>query len=102
MVRTADGRCSHQATYVNGDTLRICNEIFDGSFAGMPYSSRSSAAGENEGNNVLVNEFKFKAPDTFQPGLAVSVSPTGAGGSRMSYLRFEDSEGGVKVVFLTM
>jgi hypothetical protein len=86
---------------VNGDKkLRISNEIFDGSFAGMPYSKPVTvAAGENEGNNVLVNEFKFKAPDTFQPGLAVSVSPTGAGGSRMSYLRFEDSEDGVTVVF---
>ena len=86
---------------VNGDNkLRISNEIFDGSFAGMPYSKPVKvAAGEDEGNNVLVNEFKFKAPDTFQPGLAVSVSPTGAGGSRISYLRFEDSEAGVKVVF---
>jgi hypothetical protein len=86
---------------VNGDNkLRISNEIFDGSFVGMPYSKPVNvAAGENQGNNVLVNEFKFKAPDTFQSGLAVSVSPTGAGGSRMSYLRFEDSDGGVKVVF---
>jgi hypothetical protein len=86
--------------YAGGKALRISNEVFDGSFAGMPYSAPvSHAAGENEGNNVLVNEFKFKAPDTFQSGLAVSVSPTGAGGSRMSYLRFEDSEDGVKVVF---
>ncbi len=85
---------------LGGKALRISNAVTDGSFAGMPYSAPvANAAGESEANNVLVNEFKFKAPDTYVPELAVSVSPTGAGGSRMSYVRLEDSADGVKVVF---
>ncbi len=83
-----------------GKALRISNAITDGSFAFMPYSTPViHAAGENEGNNVLTNEFTFKAPATYVPELAVSISPTGAGGSRMSYIRLEDSAAGVKVVF---
>ena len=83
-----------------GKALRISNAVTDGSFAGMPYSAPvSNPAGETEANNVLVNEFTFTAPDTYVPELAVSVSPTGAGGSRMSYVRLEDSANGVKVVF---
>jgi hypothetical protein len=84
----------------DGKALRISNEVTDGSFSGMPYSTPVvNKAGENEANNVLVNEFKFTAPDSFVPGLAVSVSPTGFGGSRMSYVRLEDRADGVKVVF---
>ena len=83
-----------------GKALRISNAVTDGSFAGMPFSAPvSNAAGETEANNVLVNEFTVTAPDTFVPELAVSVSPTGSGGSRMSYVRLEDSVDGVKVVF---
>ena len=56
--------------------LRISNDVTDGSFAGMPYSKPvAKPAGENEANNVLTNEFTFKAPDTLMPGLDVSVSP---------------------------
>jgi hypothetical protein len=85
---------------LGGKALRISNAVTDGSFAGMPYSAPvANGAGETEANNVLVNQFTFKAPDTYVPELAVSVSPTGAGGSRMSYVRLEDSADGVKVVF---
>ena len=99
---TADAKYDQAVVDVpsGGKALRISNETTDGSFAGMPYSAPVAvAAGENEANNVLVNEFKVAAPPAFQPGLAVSVSPTGAGGSRMSYLRLEDSAEGVKVFF---
>ena len=68
-----------------GKALRISNAVTASSFADMPFSAPvANAAGENEANNVLVNEFTFKAPDTFVPGLAMSVSPTAGGGSRMS------------------
>ena len=98
---TADAKYDQAVVGVpGGKALRISNAVTDGSFAGMPYSAPVAiAAGENEANNVLVNEFTVDAPDTFTPGLAVAVSPTGAGGSRMSYLRFEDSSDGVQVVF---
>ena len=49
---------------------------------------------------MLTNEFTFKtATQDRQPGLAVSVSPTGDGGSRMSYVRLEDGYDGVRVFF---
>ena len=98
---TADAKYDQAVVDVpGGKALRISNAVTDGSFAGMPYSAPvSHAAGENEANNVLVNEFTVRAPDTFVPELAVSVSPTGSGGSRMSYVRLEDSADGVKVVF---
>jgi len=83
-----------------GKALRISNEVTDGGFAGMPYSKPvAHAAGEGEGMNVLTNEFTIQAPTAYTPGLALSVSPTGEGGSRMSYVRFEDSADGVRVVF---
>jgi hypothetical protein len=101
------GNWTADATYdqavvdvLGGKALRISNAVTDGSFAGMPYSAPVTIpAGENEANNVLTNEFTFQAPDSFTPGLAVSISPTGAGGSRMSYVRLEDHADGVKVVF---
>src|SRR3954447_16862237 len=53
---------------LGGKALRISNAVTDGSFAGMPYSAPvANAAGENEANNVLVNQFTFKAPDTYVP-----------------------------------
>ena len=59
-----------------GKALRISNAVTDGGFAGMPYSAPvTDAAGENEANNVLVNEFTVDAPDAPMPGLVVAVSP---------------------------
>ncbi len=41
--------------------LRISNAVTSGSLGDMPYSAPVLiAAGENEANNVLVNEFKFR------------------------------------------
>ena len=52
-----------------GKALRISNAVTDGSFGDMPYSAPvTKAAGENEANNVLVNEFTVKAPDTLHAG----------------------------------
>jgi hypothetical protein len=84
---------------VPGDmALRISNAITAGSFDDMTFSKPvTKAASENEANNVLVNTFTVKAPDTFVPGLIVSISPDDGRGSRMSYLRLEDHADGVKV-----
>ena len=82
--------------------LRISNAVTSGSFGDMPYSAPAlDAAGENEVNNVLVNEFTFqsKTPEKQQTGLKMSVSPTNGEGARMSYLRLEDSYDGVRVFF---
>jgi hypothetical protein len=84
---------------VPGDkAFRISNAVTAGSFGDMTFSKPvTKAAGENEANNVLVNEFTVKAPDSFVPGLVVSVSPDDGQGSRMSYLRLEDHADGVRV-----
>jgi hypothetical protein len=85
-----------------GKALRVSNIVTSGSFSDMPHSKPvTHAAGENEANNVLVNEFTLSSavPDAQQPGLAMSVSPDDGVGSRMSYLRFEDHADGVQVFF---
>jgi len=86
---------------VAGDkALRISNAITAGSFADMTFSKPvTKPASENDAANVLVNEFTVKAPDTYVPGLAVSISPDDGNGSRMSRLRLEDSDHGVRVLF---
>lgn len=97
----ATGPYDQEVASVDGhQKLRISNAVTSGSFADMPYSAPVDPAGEQAANNVLTNEFTFKTvtPDR-QPGLAVSVSPTGAGGSRMSYVRLEDGYDGVRVFF---
>ncbi len=78
---TADAKYDQAVVGVPGHkALRISNEVTDGSFAGMPYSAPVAIpAGENEANNVLINEFTFQAPATFTPGLAVSISPDWCG-----------------------
>jgi hypothetical protein len=81
-----------------GKALRISNAVTAGSFSDMTFSKPvTKPAGENDATNVLVNKFTVKAPDTFVPGLIVSVSPDDGRGSRMSYLRLEDHADGVKV-----
>jgi hypothetical protein len=80
--------------------LRISNARTQSSFGDMTFSKPVvKAAGENEATNVLTNEFTIKAPDTYVPGLTVSVSPDDGNGGRMSYLRFEDKADGVHVIF---
>ena len=48
---------------------------------------------------MLINEFTIKGPDTYVPGLFVTVSPDDGQGGRMSRLRFDDTEDGIKVSF---
>jgi hypothetical protein len=97
----ATGSYDQEVATVDGHKkLRISNADTSGSFADMPYSAPVAPAGENVDHNVLTNEFTFKtATQALQPGLAVSVSPTGDGGSRMSYVRLEDGYDGVRVFF---
>ncbi len=97
----ATGPYDQEVANVDGhNKLRISNAVTSGSFADMPYSAPVDPAGENADHNVLTNEFTFKtATQDRQPGLAVSVSPTGDGGSRMSYVRLEDGYDGVRVFF---
>jgi hypothetical protein len=93
------GPYDQQVVDVAGDkALRISNAITAGSFGDMTFSKPvTKPASEADAANVLVNEFTVKAPDTFVPGLIVSISPDDGQGSRMSYLRLEDHADGVRV-----
>ena len=83
-----------------GKALRISNAVTFGSFGDMPHSKPvTKPAGEDEATNRLVNEFTIQAPDTLEPGLAVTFSPDEGLGSRMSRVRFEDRADGVHVLF---
>ena len=84
-----------------GKAFRMSNAYTQGSFGDMPHSTPVKPAGENEANNVLVNEFTVKSavPNAQQPGLTVSISPDDGNGTRMSYLRLEDQADGVHVIF---
>jgi hypothetical protein len=98
----ADGAMKYDQSVTpvpGGKALRISNAVTSGEFHYMPYSAPVEPAGE-QANRVLTNEFTFKsATAQRQPGLAMSVSPTGDEGSRMSYVRLEDAEDGVRVFF---
>jgi hypothetical protein len=84
---------------LGGKALRMSNAVTSGEFQYMPYSAPVDAAGE-QANRVLTNEFTFKsATGERQPGLAMSVSPTDGEGARMSYVRLEDAQDGVRVYF---
>ena len=83
-----------------GQALRVSNAVTANSFGDMLHSKPVlKPAGENEATNVLVNEFKFTAPNAYVPGLFVTVSPDDGQGGRMSRLRFDDTDTGVKVSF---
>jgi hypothetical protein len=87
----------------DGQAFRVSNAVTSGSFDDMPFSAPVDKASENvdiAANNRLTNEFTIKSvTGKYQPGLAMSVSPTGAHGSRMGYVRFEDSYDGIRVFF---
>ncbi len=81
--------------------LRISSSVTSGSFADQTFAPPvTNAAGESTGNNHFDASFSIgTALSTFQPGLALSVSPDDGNGARMSYLRFVDEADGVHVFF---
>lgn len=92
-------------------TLRLSNGVASGSFGDQTFSvSNINEAGEstatNGGQSGGTRQNHFEAKFDFsstqleqQPGLVISVSPDRGDGSRMSYLRFEDSTNGINVFF---
>jgi len=93
-------------------SLRISNAIVSGCFGDQTFASPlTNSVGEIDSTNGSYTpgskqrhfEMKFDiasaVPDAEQPGLYLSVSPDRGDGSRMSYLRFEDSTNGINVFF---
>ncbi len=92
-------------------SLRISNAVTSGSFGDQTFSpSNANESGESTATNnglsggVRSNHFDAHfdiatTQSTQQPGLSLSISPDRGDGSRMSYLRFDDSAGGLDVTF---
>lgn len=92
-------------------SLRISNAVTSGCFSDQTFSkSLINEAGEADSTNGGMSggirqphfeaQFDFTSTQlTEQPGLFVSVSPDRGDGSRMSYLGFDDTAGGIDVIF---
>jgi|GEM_PF-2671681 len=92
-------------------SLRISNAVTSGSFGDQTFTfSATNEAGETIADDggfssgtrqdTFEAEFDIAATQsTQQTGLALSVSPDRGDGSRMSYLSFTDTAGGIDVVF---
>ncbi|HSX30503.1 MAG TPA: hypothetical protein VLE99_01150 [Candidatus Saccharimonadales bacterium] len=93
-------------------SFRISNAVTSGCFGDQAFApALSQPAGEpnaldKNGNPVASPQPHFEAQFSIasttgaqQPGMAMSVSPDGGSGARMSYLRFEDHSDGMHVFF---
>jgi len=92
-------------------SLRISNAVTSGCFGDMTFAKPlTDAAGEADSTdgaysrgtlqNHFEAEFSIRPMQlSEQPGLFLSVSPDRGDGSRMSYLGFEDTPGGIDVIF---
>lgn len=92
-------------------SLRISNAVTSGCFGDQTFSkSLVDEAGETDAQNGGMSggtrqnhfeaQFDIRAMQlSQQPGLFLSVSPDRGDGARMSYLGFEDTPGGIDVIF---
>lgn len=93
-------------------SLRLSNAVTSGSFGDQTFSySIANEAGEttaeNGGQSGGIRKERFEAefdiastkPNEYQPDLRITVSPDRGDGARMSFLRFEDTSGGIDVTF---
>jgi hypothetical protein len=91
---------------------RFSNFYTDGSFGTWPFSpSLTNEAGETQAQNGGLSggirqnhyevqwDFASTVPTAEQPGLQMSTASDRGDGSRMSYIRMEDSPGGLNVFF---
>ncbi len=92
-------------------SLRLSNAVTSGSFGDQTFSystvneageADSTNGGQSSGTRQNHYEAQFdiaSTQSTEQSGMAVSVSPDRGDGSRMSYLSFADTPGGIDVIF---
>lgn len=99
-------------TTFDSQSFRISNAVTSGSFGDWVFSkSLANEVGEtsstNGGFSGGTRQPHFEAqfdlastvPGAEQPGLQVSIAPDRGDGSRMSFLRFNDTPGGINVTF---
>lgn len=109
-----DQAVSPQSIYptFGSQSLRISDAVTSGCFGDQVFAKPlndsvgetiSTAGTFSPGTKQRHFEMQFDiasaTPNDEQPGLHVSVSPDRGDGSRMSYLRFEDSSNGINVFF---
>jgi hypothetical protein len=95
-----------------GQSWRFSNAYVNGSFGDWPFSpSLANEAGESQAFNngysggVRQTHYEYQTqiasavPGAEQPGLKMSTASDRGDGGRMTYLRFEDSPGGINVFF---
>ncbi|MFA5841157.1 MAG: peptidoglycan-binding domain-containing protein [Candidatus Paceibacterota bacterium] len=92
-------------------TLRISDSVTSGSFGDQIFANPEvNGAGETDSTaagfsiGTLQNHFEAQfdiasTVQSYQPGMHMSISPDRGDGSRMSYLRLEDSTDGINVFF---
>ncbi len=107
---TVDANSFGYASF-GGQVLRTSDAVTSGSFGDQTFGkSLTDSVGETDATNGVFSagtkqarfELQFDIASTQateQPGMHVSVSPDRGDGSRMSYLRFDDSAEGIKVFF---
>lgn len=110
-----DHKVSAQTAYpaFAAQSLRISNAVTSGCFSDNTFAKPLvNAVGEIDSTagsfptGTLASHFDAQfsigttTPNAQQSGLSMSVSPDRGDGSRMSYLRFEDSPSGINVFFV--
>lgn len=95
----------------NEQSWRFSNSVTSDAFGNQPFSPSVDEAGETaaEGgglsggsrSNQFVAEWDFASaqPGAEQPGLGITGSPDRGDGARMSWVRMEDTPGGLRVLF---
>ena len=80
-------------------SVRISNATMSGSFGDWLFSPAIDPATET-GNKEFTATFDVQsAAGEYRPGSSFSVAPQTAGGARMSFLKFTDTEAGIVVSF---
>jgi len=93
------------ASGIDGQSIRMSNAATDSSFGDWLYSQKIAPVYEDANGNEFIATFDIQsATGVYQPGLQISVSPqsgiVNGDGARMSFLRFEDTDGGIDVTFV--
>jgi hypothetical protein len=107
---TAATATAHGWTYTGGsqydvsiqdNALRISNRHESGSFGDWLFSEPLTDAATEDGLQTFTARFDIASmiPSQEQEDLQISVAPQTAGGARMSFLRFEDSDNGIDLFF---
>jgi hypothetical protein len=86
---------------IQNNALRVSNRTQSGSFGDWFFSDKLTTPATETGEQTFTADYDISSatPGMEQEGLQVSISPTRDDGARMSFLRFNDTDGGIDVSF---